>query len=50
MTGPKQIDFREWHHLFKEIPGDDVENTRYFRHLPDAEWSQYLFPPSTHNI
>ena len=50
MNEPRQIDYREWHHLFKDIPDADVENTRYFRHLPDAEWSQYLFPPSTHNI
>ncbi|MBC8276915.1 MAG: 2-hydroxyacyl-CoA dehydratase [FCB group bacterium] len=50
MNEPQQIDFRQWHHLFKQIPDQDVENTRYFRHLPDAEWSQYLFPPSTHNL
>ena len=50
MNEPRQIDFRQWHHHFKQIPDQDVENTRYFRHLSDAEWSQYLFPPSTHNL
>jgi benzoyl-CoA reductase/2-hydroxyglutaryl-CoA dehydratase subunit BcrC/BadD/HgdB len=24
-----------------------VEETRYYRHIPDAPWSRYLFPPST---
>jgi len=47
---PKQIDYKEWHRFFKSIPDDDIENTRYYRHLKDAEWSQYLFPPSTHLI
>ena len=50
MTVPSQIDFREWHELFKGIPDSDIQNTRYFRQLPDAEWSQYLFPPSTHSV
>ena len=47
---PQQIDYAAWHNLFKSISDEDVENTRYFRHLPDAEWSQYLFPPSTHAV
>ena len=50
MNEARQIDFREWHELFKEVPDEEVEDTRYFRHLPEAEWSQYLFPPSTHNV
>lgn len=50
MTDPRQIDYRQWHQLFKQIPDDLVETTRYYRHLPDAEWSQYLFPPSTHTV
>lgn len=50
MNKPAQIDFRKWHYLFQSIPAKDVEETRYFRHLPDASWSQYLFPPSTHNV
>ena len=50
MDEAKQIDFREWHELFKKAPDEAVEDTRYFRHLPEAEWSQYLFPPSTHNV
>jgi len=47
---PKQVDFREWHSLFQSVPDNLVENTRYYRHLPEAEWSQYLFPPSTHAV
>jgi benzoyl-CoA reductase/2-hydroxyglutaryl-CoA dehydratase subunit BcrC/BadD/HgdB len=47
---PRQIDFREWHRLFQKVPEELVENTRYFRDLPNAEWSQYLFPPSTHVV
>jgi len=50
MIEAKQIDYRQWHDLFKEIPDELVETTRYYRHLPDAEWSQYLFPPSTHTV
>lgn len=50
MIQPKQIGFREWHHQFKQIPDELVESTRYYRHLPHAEWSQYLFPPSTHAV
>ena len=50
MTEPRQIDYRQWHELFKRIPDHLVENTRYYRHLPDAEWSQYLLPPSTHAV
>ncbi|NQS98000.1 MAG: 2-hydroxyacyl-CoA dehydratase [candidate division Zixibacteria bacterium] len=50
MTEPRQIDFREWHRFFKKIPEETVEETRYYRHLPNAEWSQYLFPPSTHMV
>jgi len=50
MNEPLQIDFREWHHLFKQIPDRTIEETRYYRHLGDAEWSQYLFPPSTHVV
>jgi len=50
MPNALQIDFRQWHYLFQSIPDKDVETTRYFRHLPEAEWSQYLFPPSTHNV
>ncbi len=47
---PKQVDFREWRRLFKSIPDELIETTRYYRDLPDAEWSQYLFPPSTHLV
>jgi len=50
MPDAEQIDYRQWHHLFKSIPDEAVEDTRYFRHLPEADWSQYLFPPSTHNV
>ncbi|MFH1862259.1 MAG: 2-hydroxyacyl-CoA dehydratase family protein [bacterium] len=50
MTPPQQVDYREWHELFKQIPDRDVEETRYFRRLPEAPWSQYLFPPSTHAV
>ncbi len=50
MQQPKQINYRDWHFNFKEVPDELVETTRYYRHLPDAEWSQYLFPPSTHVI
>ena len=50
MTEPRQIDFREWHRIFKQVPQETVEETRYYRHLPNAEWSQYLFPPSTHIV
>ena len=50
MNDPRQIDFREWHHLFRDVPDELVKNTRYYRHLPDAEWSQYLFPPSTYAV
>ncbi|MBC8204541.1 MAG: 2-hydroxyacyl-CoA dehydratase [FCB group bacterium] len=46
----RQIDYREWHHLFRQIPEELVESTRYYRHLNDAEWSKYLFPPSTHAV
>jgi benzoyl-CoA reductase/2-hydroxyglutaryl-CoA dehydratase subunit BcrC/BadD/HgdB len=49
-AAPKQVDFREWHQLFKNIPAELVESTRYYRRLKDAEWSQYLFPPSTHAV
>ena len=48
ISKPAQIDFAAWHERFKLIPDELVERTRYYRHLPDAEWSQYLFPPSTH--
>lgn len=47
---PEQIDYRAWHERFKDVPEELIETTRYFRHLPDAEWSQYLFPPSTHSV
>ena len=47
---PEQIGYREWHHLFKQIPDEAVESTRYYRQFPHAEWSQYLFPPSTHAV
>jgi benzoyl-CoA reductase/2-hydroxyglutaryl-CoA dehydratase subunit BcrC/BadD/HgdB len=50
MTNPAQISLEEWHHRFKDIPDERVEKTRYYRHLPDAGWSQYLFPPSTHLV
>lgn len=50
MSEPRQIDYRQWHRLFKLIPDETVQETRYFRHLPEAEWSQYLFPPSTHAV
>jgi benzoyl-CoA reductase/2-hydroxyglutaryl-CoA dehydratase subunit BcrC/BadD/HgdB len=50
MTEARQIDYREWHSLFRQIPAIDVESTRYYRHLKDATWSQYLFPPSTHAV
>ncbi|MFH1733578.1 MAG: 2-hydroxyacyl-CoA dehydratase [bacterium] len=50
MIPAKQINYRQWHELFKEIPDERVKNTRYYHHLPDAEWSQYLFPPSTHAV
>lgn len=50
MTEARQIDFREWHRLFQQVPDGLVEETRYYRHLPDAEWSRYLFPPSTHVV
>ena len=49
-SSPRQIDFRQWHKLFREVPGDLIETTRYFRDIPDVEWSQYLFPPSTHAV
>ncbi len=47
---PCQIDYREWHRLFLTIPPDLVESTRYYQHLPDAAWSQYLFPPSSYAV
>ncbi|MCX6639916.1 MAG: 2-hydroxyacyl-CoA dehydratase family protein [bacterium] len=47
---PLQIDYREWHQLFKQVPDQQVETTRYYRQLDDAPWSQYLFPPSTHAV
>ncbi|NQT35346.1 2-hydroxyacyl-CoA dehydratase [bacterium] len=47
---PRQIDFREWHKLFMSIPDDLIDETRYYRHIPDAEWSRYLFPPSTYLV
>ncbi len=47
---PKRIDYKQWHEQFKSVPDDLIETTRYYRHLPDAEWSKYLFPPSTHAI
>ncbi len=50
MNEPRQIDYREWHELFNTISDEAVEQTRYYRHLPEAEWSQYLFPPSTHAV
>ena len=50
MTEPGQVDFREWHRLFKQIPDEAVAETRYYRHLTDVKWSQYLFPPSTHVV
>ncbi|TKJ39141.1 hypothetical protein CEE37_12030 [candidate division LCP-89 bacterium B3_LCP] len=50
MTEPRQIDFRQWHRLFQQVPDRLVEEIRYYRHLPQAEWSQYLFPPSTHVV
>lgn len=50
IADPQQIDYRAWHSLFQTIPDELIEKTRYFRHLPDAEWSQYLFPPSTHAV
>jgi benzoyl-CoA reductase/2-hydroxyglutaryl-CoA dehydratase subunit BcrC/BadD/HgdB len=48
MSEARQIDFREWHRLFLQVPDDRVDATRYYRHLPGVEWSRYLFPPSTH--
>jgi len=50
VPNPRQIDWREWHTLFRAIPDELVQNTRYYRHLPDVEWSLYLFPPSTHTV
>ncbi len=50
MNNPAQISLEEWHHRFKDIPDERVEKTRYYRHLPGAEWSQYLFPPSTYLV
>lgn len=50
MIQPQQIDFREWHRLFQQIPDRVIEETRYYRHLPDVEWSRYLFPPSAHVV
>ncbi len=47
---PKQIDYKQWHDQFKSVSDELVETTRYHRHLPDADWSQYLFPPSTHSV
>lgn len=50
MTQARQIDYRQWHDLFKGIPDEQIEETRYFRHLDGVEWSRYLFPPSTHAV
>lgn len=47
---PAQISAEEWARLHQEIPGETIRETRYFRRLPDASWSDYLFPPSTHLI
>jgi len=47
-THPHQIDLRAWHHRFTDVPDSAIENTRYYRHLPHADWSTYLFPPSSH--
>jgi len=47
---PMQIDYIDWHRIFKSIPDKDIADTRYYRHLQDVEWSQYLFPPSSHLI
>lgn len=45
---PSQISNHEWHELSKEIPDEQIESTRYYRDVKDAEWSKYLFPPSAH--
>lgn len=47
---PDQIDYRQWHDRFEAVPDELIETTRYYRHLPEAGWSQYLFPPSTHAV
>lgn len=47
---PRQIDYHEWHKQFLTLPEELIRETRYFRELDDADWSCYLYPPSTHIV